>query len=300
MSIANDTLSKIDEPLIMSRKEYNRFKILKILNKHGPQRFKDLERLAGKSPRGLNLMLKDLLSQKRIAKIIHEGHQAYEITDNGTKKYKILEFIYHKRTEMLEDGGQYHNDYSKQNLSVISTYYPWGIEDDLILDKTMIDANPITKDTAIAVNEFLFEKICDDVKNKKIKLDKTKHGSVILELSIDYPELIKSIERNSLEKYKKVTKEELDICENMDNGTAYDEERRLIHQYREGKITYAKFKKHLKAFLKTIGAEDVRHPDEFVTHHRFWNVNQCGQEKADHYKQTQRYKTGILSSQDKS
>ena len=261
MSIANDTLSKIDEPLIMSRKEYNRFKVLKILNKHGPQRFKDLERLAGKSPRGLNMMLKDLLSQKRIAKIIHEGHQAYELTKTGTKKFEILEYVYRGRTEMLEDGGQYHNDYSKESLSVISTYYPWGIEDDLILDKTMIDANPISKDTAIAVNEFLFEKIRDDVKDKKIKLDKTKQGSVILEISIDYPALIKSIEENSLEKYRKVTKEELDICENMDNDTAYDEERRLIRQYREGEITYAKFKKQLKAFLKTVGKTDVRYPE---------------------------------------
>lgn len=251
----------MDEPLILSRKEFNRFKILKILNKHGPKRFKELEQLTKTSPRGLNMMLKDLLSQKRIAKIIHDGHQAYAMTKTGSKKFEILDLIYRGRTEMLENGGEYHDDYSKQNLSVLSTYYSWGIEDDLILDKTMIDVNPISKDTAIAMNEFLFKKIRDDVKNKKIKLDKTKHGSVIFEFSIDYPELIKSIEENSLEKYRKVTKEELDICENMDNGTAYDEERRLLRQYREGKITYVKFKKQLKAFLKTVGKTDVRYPE---------------------------------------
>ena len=261
MSIAHDTFSKkdsLDEPLILSRKEHNRFKILKILNKQGPKRFKELEKLTGKSPRGLNLMLKDLLDEKRIHKMIHDGHQAYALTKKGIEKFKVLEMIYRGRTEMLEEGGQYHEDYSREYLSVLSTYYPWGIQDDLILEKTMIDANPITRHTAIAMNEFLFEKISDDVKNKKIKLDKTKQGRVILEFSIDYPELIKSIERNSLKRYKKATKEELDICQNMDNGTAYEKERKLLDQFREGKITYTQFKRQLKKFLKTVGASEVR------------------------------------------
>ena len=263
MSIANDTFSKgktMDDPLILSRKEHNRFRIQKILNKYGPKRFKELEQLTGKSPRGLNIMLKDLLAEKKIEKIIHEGHQAYAMTKKGIEKFKTLEMIYRGRTEMLEEGGQYHDDYSKEYLSVLSTYYPWGIEDDLILDKTMIDVNPITRDTAIAMNEFLFERIADDVKNKKIKLDKTKRGSVIFEFSIDYSELIKSIEQDSLKKYRKVTKEELDICENMDNGVAYDVERKLLRQFREGKITYQQFKRQLKKFLKTVDSAEVRKP----------------------------------------
>ena len=38
---------------------------------------------------------------------------------------------------------------------------------------------------------------------------------------------------------------------------------------------------------------------EYSSHYRFWHINQRGQEKADHHKQTKRYKTGILPSQDK-
>ena len=233
-------------------KDYNRFQILKIIKKEGPQRFKELEQKTGRSPRGLNNMLKDLQEAKRIEKVIHDGHQAYGLTKTGDDAFKNLDLVLSGRREMIIDGGTYYESYSNQWGSVLFCDLPWGIDDDLILDKNVTEEmNPITKETAIEVQEFLFKKMLSDAKKKKITLDKTKNGNIIWEFSIDYKELVKSLEGNSLRLYQNITEEELDLYQKMEYSTIRDWEYALLREVREKKITKEQFKRKLKKMQKT-------------------------------------------------
>ena len=102
------------EPLILSTKEANRYRILKIIKKEGPQRFKELEEKSKRSPRGLNNMLKDLLKEDKIGKVIHKGHQAYGLTETGDVAFKNLDMILSGKRNMIVDGGTYYDGYSNQ------------------------------------------------------------------------------------------------------------------------------------------------------------------------------------------
>ena len=232
-------------------KDYNRYQILKIIKKEGPQRFKELQEKTGRSPRGLNNMLKDLQETKRIEKVIHRGHQAYGLTETGSDAFRNLDLILSSRRNMILDGGTYYDGYSNQWGSVLFCELPWGIDDDLILDKNISEEmNPITKETAIAVQEFLFKKLLSDVKNKKITLDKTKNGNIVWEFSIEYKELVKSLEKNSLKFYKNITKEELDLYAKIEDASLEKWEYDLLKDVRAKKITKEQFRRKLKRLQK--------------------------------------------------
>ena len=237
-------------PEAFTTKGYNRFQILKILKKEGPQRFKELEEKTGRSPRGLNNMLKDLLEAKRIEKVIHKGYQAYGLTETGTETFRNLDLVLSSRRDMMI-GGTYYNSYSNMWGSVLFCDLPWGIDDDLILSKNIPEeANPITQETVIAMQEFLFKKLLSDVKNKKIKLDKTKKGSIILEFSIGYGELVESLEKNSLKIYKNITEEELDLYQKIEDMSLQKWEQDLLKEVRSEKITKEQFRRKLKRLQK--------------------------------------------------
>ena len=240
-----------EEPLILSTKEGNRHRLSKIIKKFGPQRFSELEKKSGKSPRGLNNMLKDMLNDKKIHKVIHNGHQAYDLTEVGNTSLTNLDYILRGKRNMIVDGGALYTNYSTVEPSIMFCHLPWGIDDELVLDKNISDEiNPITKDTAIAVQKFLFKKLLSDVKKKKIKLDKKRNGSITFELSVDYKELVKSLEMNSLKIYENITKEELDLYEKTDNMTSKKWEYDLLKEVRAEKITKEQFRRKLKRLQK--------------------------------------------------
>ncbi|NDB91007.1 MAG: hypothetical protein EB166_09450, partial [Thaumarchaeota archaeon] len=55
-------------------------------------------------------------------------------------------------------------------------------------------------------------------KDKKINLDPTKNGNILLGFMIDYSELVKSILENSLEYRESISEKELDILYRRENG----------------------------------------------------------------------------------
>ena len=232
-------------------KEYNRYEILKTIRRDGPQRFKDLQEKSGHSPRGLSNMLKDLLDAKRIEKTIHKEHQAYKVTNMGDKALLNLEIIFGYRKKIMLDGGRYYDRYSNQWGSMLFCGLPWGIDDDLMLDKNITpEMNPITKETVIEVQKFLFKKLLSDIKRKKISFDETKNGTILLEFSIEYKELVKSLEMNSLKIYENVIKEELDLYQKVEDNSLQKWERNLLNEVREEKITKEQFRRKLKRLQK--------------------------------------------------
>ena len=78
-------------------------------------------------------------------------------------------------------------------------------------------------------------------KNKKIKLDDTKDGRIILGFTIEYKDLVKSIKEKSLDYIGVMTKKEKDILAKFEDGTATGED--IDEQKRLRNITKAKLRK---------------------------------------------------------
>lgn len=244
-------LAKPKDYTIQSAKDLNRLRILRFL-KDGPKRFSELERISGRSPRGLSEMLKDLRKQGHIEFVIHKDRQAYAITKKGKELFSKFSMLGMTGTQIMEEGGKYVEDFSNQSATMLFCEYPWGIRDDILLDKDLTKLNPITKDTAIAIQEFLFKRIHSDYKNENIQIDKTKQGDILWGFSIDYKELVKSLKHNSLKRYNNITEEELDLCELRDKGTITLFENNLFGQFRANKMSYQLLKKEMKKLEKSI------------------------------------------------
>jgi len=246
------TVDKSKEQLtVFSVKDYNRHNIIQILKKYGPQRFKDLKEKTKHSPRGLNNMLKDLLRDKKIQKTFHKEHPAYSLTDTGNELSKDLDFLFEYRKKFIIDGGQYHENYSNQWGSMLFCDLPWGIVDGLVLDKNISsEINPITQETTRQIQEVLFRKLLSDVKDKKITLDDTKNGTIVLDFTIDYKELVKSLKSDSLRKYNNTIHEEFELYQKIEYETIQKWEYDLLKESREEKITKEQFRRKLKKLQK--------------------------------------------------
>jgi len=199
-------------------RERNRTKILSFVDKQ-PQRFTDLKRMSGFSPKGLTSILNDLKEDKKIQDVIHEGKPAYAITKKGKRSFLELSGIPFWLDEIEEGGGYYFDDYSNTWSTMMWCNLPWGITDDLALDKRIgKELNPITKEMARNLQEYFFSQLLENEKKKKIKLDETKEGKILLTLVIDYKELVKSLKRNSLQRYNRFTDKDFDVFERFDKG----------------------------------------------------------------------------------
>lgn len=211
----------------------NRERILSLLNE-GPKRFTDLLNESKLSPKGLTAILKDLENQKKIKRVVHEKKQAYELTKKGIA---ILTGHYLLRTmiESLEKkGSQYYENYSNVQYSTWFCRLPWGIDDELIIENSIGEKfNPITKDIAAALNEELYKRIKEKIIKKELPIDKNRKGLLLLCFTIDYKDLIDSIEQNSLEYVNKITGHELDILEKLEHGTANKEDVKEIVDMRK-------------------------------------------------------------------
>lgn len=224
-------------------KERNRKNIIKLLEKT-PKRFTDLLKESGYSPRGLTSMLKDLEESKQIEKTIHEGKEAYGLTKKGQDLLRqIPQFAY--ILDILDKGGEYIENFSRMHGSMMLARQSWGIDDNLLIDKKINEKlNPLTRDIVFELQQELYEKIYDNVKKRKTIINENLDYNLILEISINYKELVKSIKENSLLYYRNITDKELDLCEKLDHGDFTDNDIELFNKIRnETKIKLGLAKK---------------------------------------------------------
>ena len=214
-------------------RERNRAIILKILE-DGPKRFTDLKNLTNFSPRGLTTILNDLREDKKIHKILYKEKEAYELTKKGLTSLHEITKIGFVSDGIEEAGGKYYHDYSTTWGEMMFCRLPWGIQDDLVLDKRIGEKlNPFSKQFLTDLQGFIFEKIRDVVKRKKINLDQSTKGEIILAFTIDYKEFVESINQNSLEYFKNISKEELKLLEMMEEGPLTDKEFEMFEKIRK-------------------------------------------------------------------
>jgi len=203
--------------------------ILKVLSDSGPQPFNQLGRMTHKSPSSLTNILKFLQNERKIEQSFHDGKVAYRITKRGKNMIQDFGTLGMTINKILEDGGSYHDDYSEIFINTAIAYeLPWGIQDGICYDRNLSKVLPISADTAKEMQRTLYNCIKNDVKKKKIILDSTKDGTVILGLKIDYANLVKSINEQTLYYMDNMSKEETDFFDKIgDRGLSPTEKVKL-------------------------------------------------------------------------
>lgn len=208
--------------------------ILSILDEKGSQPFNELQRLTNYVPSTLSSLLDELEAEGKIEQTLRNGKAAYGITKKG--KGTIIEFgiLGMMATQIMQQGGVYHDDYSGL-FSTISYYYelPWGIQDDITYDKNLKKLLPVSKQTAHEVHELLYNCIKEDVKARKISLDPTKDGKIILGFTIDYADLVKSINEQSLYYLENMSDKERKLYDRVGDSTMTPKEKEELGELRK-------------------------------------------------------------------
>ena len=184
-------------------KELNRSGVMTCL-KDEAKRFKDLKKMTGLSPMGLTKILSGLEEEGLIGRKTEGRWSSYILTRKGEKmlfKMTTLDMIISK---IQDDGGKYHHDYSDAKGSMELSGLVWGIQDDLVIGKDIGEKdNPMLPGIVRSTQAHIFREIKSAVKNNLIKLDEKKKGQMVLGFVIDYDDLVKSINDDSLSQYGK-------------------------------------------------------------------------------------------------
>ncbi len=197
-------------------KEENRTKI-RLELRDSPKRFKDLLKSTGFSPTGLTKILKEMVSENKIQKTLHEGKEAYSLSKKQLRDFDDFFNVAHTINSIISKGGKQHHDYSQLQTSMLFIEFPWGIESSIIVDKNLQKINPIRIEDVSKIEETLFQLIRDNAYNGKIKLDRNKQGKIVLCFDVDYSKLIESLDENSLEYYHNMEKREWKFLEKIGN-----------------------------------------------------------------------------------
>ncbi|NDB47323.1 MAG: transcriptional regulator [Nitrososphaeria archaeon] len=212
-------------------KEQNRARIIRLLDS-GPKRFTDLLNETKFSPRGLTTMLKDLEKAHRIEKTtLENGKEAYRATKSGESWLMKYIGIVSMANFLRDEGADYYEDRSSMHGFKYFYEMPWGIQDDMMVAKNL--ENPVTKETAAELQKLLYRLVKKDFKDKKIHLDTTKGGNILLGFMIDYSEFVESIQQNSLEYRESISEKELDILYKRENGDATKAEMEELAQLKQ-------------------------------------------------------------------
>ena len=222
-----------------TRREKSRYNVLKSLENE-PKRFKELQKETELSAAGLSKILKILTSEKKIEPTLIEGKPRYKPTKKGIISFEDYFTLSYDIDEIRSRGGKHFRDYSTLWGSIISCRLHWGIQSDLILDKEMNELNLLHPKDVIAIEELVFKKIAKNI--KKRKLNEEQFGKIVLGLSIDYNELVKSIKEKSLAYINHMSKEESKISGKIDGSPDSLTEKEIKRLEVLRKKTYEKIK----------------------------------------------------------
>jgi DNA-binding HxlR family transcriptional regulator len=175
----------------------NRMFVLSLL-KDEPMRFSELQDLSGMSPRGLAKVLANLGDGKLISREMKGRWPAYIITKKGRDTLLETMTLGIISDEIVKANGQYFHDYSKI-YSSIEKSGPWGIKDDIIINKELEKEIP----------EFLYKIIKDmhvniykkfqDIMDTDVDPMKVINQRIVVGFVIDTTGLLQSIKEDSIE-----------------------------------------------------------------------------------------------------
>ena len=194
-------------------KRLNEYRILNFLNV-GESSFGQLEESTGLTPAGLSKVLKRLVEQEKIIKKGEGKNTRYSLRHGSTAKE--IEYLGYKIEEFRKTGGKNYIDFSDNHQSEAAGYGPpFGILSHLFLDKDIgKQFNPILKKDVFEIEKILFEKIKDNLKNKRVEMfipkkDINKERLVVLALEVKYSRLLEEIENFNEKKHTKLVQTRL-------------------------------------------------------------------------------------------
>jgi len=158
---------------------------------------------------GLTSILKILLNENEIEIKLIDGKRKYVLTEKGDIAISELNFLSSALDEIKSRNGNNYSTYSRLNPVMISSSLPWGIDSHLTVDSEIDNSNLLTRTDVGEIEELLFRKISKNISKHKLK--KELVGKMVIGLTIDYSELIKSIEKQSLDYMNNISKEEIKL-----------------------------------------------------------------------------------------
>jgi len=223
-----------------TKREKSANKIINALKKE-PKRFTDLQKETRLSAVGLSDTLKVMKDYNMIETILDGKKNKYRLTKEGENVIEKFLYLSYDIDEIRSRYGEHRRDYSTLYNTILASRLPWGIESDLTLDDDIKDLKLLQPKDVIEIEELVFKKINNNLKKKKLK--KMEFGKMVLGFSIDYNELVKSIEEKSLAYINHISEEEIKLHEKFDGSPDSLTEKEYISLEELRKKTYAKIKK---------------------------------------------------------
>ncbi|MBS3921967.1 MAG: winged helix-turn-helix transcriptional regulator [Nitrosarchaeum sp.] len=190
-------------------REANRMNVLSFLKSGKPLRFKELKDLTKLSQMGLYKILKEL-EENKIIKYYHIGKTpVYEITKKGLTSFSETMTLGIIMDQIQKEDGEYHRDYFRRKTMMETQGLTWGIQDDIVINKDLENKiQPLLIEIIKNIHNTIYQNTKDISKIKDIDSKNIKNKKIVLGLIIEYDELIKSINENSLEIYQNIIKKQ--------------------------------------------------------------------------------------------
>lgn len=164
--------------------------------KESPRQFKEFIGKLKLSPMGLTNILKRLVNEEKIQKVLHEGHEAYGLTEKGEKIVRAIPILLDNIETILRDKHKYQNIMGKFH----SGYR--GISFDVL--------NDIHVDPKLGyVFKRIVEKTVKKVDNKIadipdiVKDESVLSGKMVLAITIDFDDMKQQFLNRNNKQWKK-------------------------------------------------------------------------------------------------
>lgn len=152
----------------------------------------------------------------------------YVLTKKGRKTINLNDIMFFQQylENIRNNDGRVFYDYSELGIALGICSLPWGIDSHLIINRKLEKLELLKSEDIEEIEKLLYKKIMKNVKNTiqhstkfgADALELLEKGKFVLGFNIDLDKVHKSIKENSLEKFEKMTKEEIDSLYEADNA----------------------------------------------------------------------------------
>jgi hypothetical protein len=214
------------------KEKRNQKQIIKLITLK-PKTYKELASEVSFSGQTLAKHLRRLLATSEIEKEILNGEAVYKLGDKKTTNPADVTFALEYIKRLKKRGGVACYNYSQLGISLLSSILPWGISPYALMDKDLHKVPFLTQDDVEEIEQLLFKKMSQNIKNDRIKRN-VINGNFQLGFNVDYAELLKSIEMDSLNYYAVMSKEESHLLDLVNcNREASTDEIEKFYKLRE-------------------------------------------------------------------
>lgn len=197
------------------KKKENQNKILELIKSEGKTNKQLLDELSY-SPTTLAKHLDELTKKREIEKDIQNGEIVYVLGDQKTIRPGDISQLSTELEAIKKRGGIGRYDYSQLWIEMMAASLPWGIFSRLVIDEDLDKLEIFTREDMREIEKLIFQKIIHNMKNKKIK-KQIDNGELVVGFSINYENLLKSIDSDSLNYFENMSDEEWNLMREIED-----------------------------------------------------------------------------------